>query len=526
MKIFTNAEFISCEDDSKTFSVLAAHKGKIVYTGDELPKHNGRTRLVDLGGATVVPIFGDTHIHFESYSFFLSNIDVRDSIDFNDMGTILRDYAKNNPEIKTLIAFGCSEYNLAEKRLPYKTDLDKMTDKPLLMTRYDGHTAVANTAFTSELPPDVTNDEGYDEDTGSLSGTAFYKAIKYATSSVSLLKIVSGMELAANTLAKSGIGYIHAVSGVGFENDIDVDALRIVRYGLPQCIQIFFQTLDIDKVTRRKMSRVGGCFELALDGCFDAKDAAVSGGYADEPENKGVLFYTQQQINDFCIKANRLGLQISLHATGDLAVEQVLTAYEAALADHPRKDHRHTIIHAELMPPSLIERAAALEVAVALQPIFLRCKEEPHEYLEQILGKRINEQMPMRDLIDAGLLLSAGSDAPCVLPNPIESIHNCCNHPNPAQSVTPLEALKMHTSWGAKMCFDEKERGSLTIGKTADFVVLSKNPLKVPADSLNEIKVTDTYFKGKRFNASRKPSLFKLAVRIVTNKLFKNRSVV
>jgi len=107
------------------------------------------------------------------------------------------------------------------------------------------------------------------------------------------------------------------------------------------------------------------------------------------------------------------------------------------------------------------------------------------------------------------------------VPNPIESIYNCCNHPNPAQSVTPIEALKMHTLWAAKMCFDEKSRGSLTEGKAADFAVLSGNPLTTPVESLHTLRVTDTYFGGKRFDWERKPSLPALAARIVAGKLFK-----
>jgi hypothetical protein len=126
----------------------------------------------------------------------------------------------------------------------------------------------------------------------------------------------------------------------------------------------------------------------------------------------------------------------------------------------------------------------------------------------------------LRDLIDAGILISAGSDAPCTVPNPIESIFNCCNHSNPAQSVTAEEALKMHTLWPAKMCFDEKDRGSLTTGKIADFTVLSGNPLEIPAENLRSVRVTDIYFGGKRFEHTHKPSLLKLTARMLTGKLF------
>ena len=520
MKVFTNAVFISCEEECKTFSVMAADKGRIVYTGDELPSHLESAPRVDLGGAAVVPVFGDTHLHFESYALFQSTVDVRESANFDEMGLMLRSFIQKNPKTKFLLAFGCTAHCVEEKRLPERADLDKMLDTPLLMVKYDGHASVGNSAFISQLSPDVTDDAGFDTETGWMYHNAFYKAVNFATASMSPLGMLSGMENAASGLAKMGIGYLHSTEGVGYKNDIDVDTLRAVVYGLPQCFRIFFQTLDTDKVIRRKLPRIGGCFSLAIDGCFGSKDAAVSGGYADEPDNEGFLFLSQEETNDFCIRANRLDLQIAIHAIGDIAVDRALTAFETALSDHPRKDHRHIIIHADLIPPHMIKRAAELGISIALQPNFLQWKEEPPEYLEKILGKRALDLIPLRDLVDAGVLIGSGSDAPCTIPNPIESIYSCCNHSNPAQSLSVYEALKAHTLWPAKMCFDENERGSLTVGKTADFTVLSGNPLELPAEELMSLSVKDIYFRGKRFDTSRKSSLPRLLARMLVNKLF------
>ena len=519
IKVFENAIFISCEETCRSYNYMTVDKGKIVYIGDELPSRFESVQRVDMKGATIIPVFGDTHIHFESYALFLSTVDVRKAANFDEMGSLLREYVRKNPKTKLLPAFGCTEHCVEEKRLPERADLDAMLDTPLLLVKYDGHAAVANTALISQFPSDVTDDPGFDADTGWLYLNAFYKGINFVTESMSPLGMLTGMEQAASELARAGIGYLHTVEGVGYKNDIDVDTLRAVRYGLPQDIRIFFQTMDTEKVTRRKMDRIGGCFSLAIDGCFGSKDAAVSGGYADEPDNEGYLFITQQEINDFCIRANRLDLQIAIHAIGDLAVERALNALEAALSDHPRDNHRHIIIHADLIPQPMIKRASEMKISIALQPTFLRWREEPPEYLERILGERADQLLPLRDLIDAGVLIGAGSDAPCTVPDPIESLYNCCNHPNPAQSVTIEEALKMHTLWPAKMCFDEKDRGSLKEGKVADFAVLSSNPLLTPLENLKSIHVTDVYFRGKRFDKTRKPSIVKLLSRMATGKI-------
>ncbi|NLV86710.1 MAG: amidohydrolase family protein, partial [Clostridiales bacterium] len=184
-----------------------------------------------------------------------------------------------------------------------------------------------------------------------------------------------------------------------------------------------------------------------------------------------------------------------------------LTAFEAALADFPRADHRHTIIHADLIPEKMQERAAALGICIAVQPAFLDWEQEPGEYLESILGERAKNMLPLKSLVDKGIKLSAGSDAPCTIPDPIKSIHLCVNHPNSTESVSVLDALRMHTSWAAYMSFDEDERGILKAGYVADFVVLSENPLETPKEKLKNIKVLDTYFSGKKYEGQSKSSL-------------------
>ena len=499
MQAFINGTFLSCEEEQSTFSVMVTNEGRIVYTGDTLPEAYANAKKVDLQGAAVVPAFADTHMHFESYALFHSTVDVRDAADFEDMGRMLKKYASEHPRDKVIAAYGCSAHVVKEKRLAARQDLDQMTRRPLLIVKYDGHAAVANSALVALLPKDVTGDPGFDRVTGWMYQNAFYKGVNFITSQIPIPRILKGLVGAANELTRQGIGLVHSVEGVGYQGDIDVDMLRMLRFGLPQAFRIFFQTMDVEKVKKRRMNRIGGCFKLALDGCFGSEDAALFAPYDNNPDNTGFLAYTQEEVNAFCRDANRAGMQIAMHAIGDKAVEQALTALEAALSDSPREDHRHIIIHADLITNSQMERAAAMKVCVALQPAFLDWRQEPAEYLERILGReRALAIEPLRSLTEHGILISAGSDAPCTLPNPLESIHLCCNHPDPAQSVTVWDALKMHTLWAAKMSFDEENRGSLTVGKFADFAVLAKDPLTMPIDRLRENSVLALYLAGQK----------------------------
>jgi predicted amidohydrolase YtcJ len=244
---------------------------------------------------------------------------------------------------------------------------------------------------------------------------------------------------------------------------------------------------------------IGGCFATALDGCFGSEDAALKEPYSNNPRSFGTLFYSQQQVNDFVKAANRSGLQIAMHAIGDAAIEQALTAFELALNDFPREDHRHIIIHADLMYPETIEKAAKLGLYIALQTPFLYWRQEPMEYLQKILGDRVKNLIPLKSMLAAGLAIASGSDAPCTLPDPIASIYAACNHPNPQESVPVLDALRMHTSSCAKLSFDENKRGTLADGKLADFVVLDQNPLQIPVQKLNNVKVEALYLKGEKY---------------------------
>jgi len=279
-------------------------------------------------------------------------------------------------------------------------------------------------------------------------------------------------------------------------SNVNVELTQANDGKTPLRFRTFFQTLDVDKTLECGYKRVGGCYLSALDGCFGAEDAALREPYSSDPNNKGWLVYDQKTITDFAVKANRAGLQICLHAIGDAAIEQCILAYEAALADFPREDHRHIILHADLFPQEYLERAGKLGLYCAVQTEFVQWKEEPLEFLVGALGDRAYEKHPLTKMIAAGLVLANGSDSPCTHSNPINSIHCACNHPKAEYSVDILTALKMSTLYPAMLTFDEADMGSLTDGKVADFVVLDRDILHVPREAIRDIEIEEIYHGG------------------------------
>ena len=188
-----------------------------------------------------------------------------------------------------------------------------------------------------------------------------------------------------------------------------------------------------------------------------------------------------------------------MHAIGDRAFDQATRALKAALDDFPREDHRHGIIHCCLPTEEGLNICANYHIQMPVQTAFIRWRQEPDEYLERILGERAQRLNPIRDMIDRGIIISAGSDGPCTDPDPINWIYKACNHSVPEQSISVYEALRMCTYNGAWTSFDENERGSLEVGKRADMVLLSQSPYAIPVERLNELEVQGLWLGGSPY---------------------------
>ncbi|HEY1405456.1 MAG TPA: amidohydrolase family protein, partial [Spirochaetota bacterium] len=256
-----------------------------------------------------------------------------------------------------------------------------------------------------------------------------------------------------------------------------------------------------------------GCFAAALDGCFGSQDAALLEPYINNSANKGVLFHTQDEVDAFCKRANRAGLQIEMHAIGDAAFEQATRGIEAALKDYPRLNHRHTIIHACLPTENGLDICARNEIGIAAQSAFINWDLEPDKYVESLIGERAEKILPLRTMKKKGIHISFGSDGPCTLPDPILWLHNACNHSVPDQSLTVADALRVLTYESAWAGFDEKERGTLEVGKIADMVILSENPHLMPVHELRNLEVKELILGGKPYKGGQ--SLLSLAVRSI-----------
>ncbi len=506
---------VTVNQNNEVFQYLVEEQGRIKYVGNTLPEEYEQAEMVPLGDRALLPSFVDTHQHFASFSTFHAGLNVMEAESNVEILKMVKEFAQKS-SAKTLIAFGASPYSVTEKKLVSRQELDLVCpNKEIMVVKYDGHACIINSRLLEKLEERVKNLRGYHPDTGEMNQEAFFKISNYLSNSLSLTELFRNMQEAVDFQASKGIGCIHTVSGVGFTGNLDITMEKIFAKGLTNNFQlrVYPQSLQVKVATSRKLPRIGGCFECALDGCFGSHDAAMNADYVDHIGGGGVLYYEDQKVIDFCKEANRAGLQIELHAIGDRAFDQACRALKAALDDYPRENHRHGIIHDCLPTEEGIRICKEYHILMPMQSAFINWKQEPDEYLTSILGadrcKRLN---PIRTLKENEILISLGSDAPCTSPDPIIWIDRAVNNENAEEAVSVQDAVRMCTYNGYYTAFDEKERGSLEVGKIADMVLLSVNPYTVPKDKIKEIKVEQLYLSGKPYQSS-KGSILKSVLR-------------
>jgi len=507
MKVYEGS-IVTCDERGTVARFLVENRGRIAYAGESLPEEYRAAPRVALGEKALLPAFGDTHIHFISYAFFAAGLDVRSARTIAETQDAISDFVRKRAP-SYVVGFGASAHSVAEWRLLTRADIDAVCpDRPVFIAKYDGHAAIVNSALIGQVAAKLGTLRGFDADSGLMTQEAFFRVTDVVTGKISLPATLGNMLAGIDTLAGYGIGLVHSVTGIGFPADMDVTLESMFARGLanPLAYRVFFQTMDVGKVQKRKLPRIGGCFATALDGCFGSVDAAMREPY--EPAarlptelGRGVLYYSDNQVAAFCKEANRRGLQIEMHAIGDAAFDQAVGAIAAALDDFPREDHRHTIIHACLPTRGGLETCAKLGIRIAVQTAFLQWDQEPLEYLESIMSARAFDISPLRTMTDMGIELSGGSDAPCTVPDPIQGIWAACNHYVPGQSLSVQEALNLYTRNAARGSFDERERGSLEVGKRADMIILNRNPLALAPADLRSLKVEQLLLEGKPYVA-------------------------
>ena len=439
-------------------------------------------RQVDLPGTTIIPGFIDGHVHLTSTGSALANEDVARVRTKGELLSLAAGRAEAADDVVALQGFDESGWDAPE--LPTLAELDAAVERPLVIRRIDGHVALANSAAIAAA--DVASTDGCERaDDGTLTGVLTRQAnarLGRWTASSRSDHDIERLQLAAASLAAArGVTSVHEMSMPHDDGERDVEVFRRHRDQLPVHAIAIVATMDVPRAIELGHDAIGG--DLPTDGSIGARTAAVSEPFV-ATDGTGVTYYADDELAGFFHDAHMAGLQVGVHAIGDRAIEQVLTAWERIYAslDSRERRHfrarRHRIEHFEMPGVAQIERAAMLGLAVSVQPAFDLAWGGPDGLYERRVGaERAFAMNPIRSMLDRGIVVGAGSDSPVTALDPWLAVEAMEHHHDPTQRLDRLEAIRIHSVGSARLAHQEEKKGLLEPGSHADFAAYDVDPL-------------------------------------------------
>lgn len=489
-------------EDKKTKDWIAIEKSRIVAMGNGAeyePFIGNNTIVFDAKGKTVLPGFIDSHFHVVQTALNSVSLDLSEARTHQELGERIREAYKNlNGNYIRGIRIVAEQFQ--EKKFPERTLLDKYcNDVPVWLNSLEYQVSMLNTYAMLYFKIPFTA-EGVEMDEKQMPTGIFSKKANAILRS-NILKNISDDDrreaisgIMANLL-NHGITTVNAMEGGTMYSDKDANFIFEHGKDFPIDMELFYQTMDIEKIKAMGLKRVGGC--LYIDGTMGARTAALSFEYADCPGTMGSLCLTQQEINDFVLKCYENNLQLALYTIGDRAIQVALNAHENALYQTGITGLRHRLEHVELATEAQIEKANELGILFSMQPTYELYWGGPGKMYEQRLGENYIRTNPFDKIIQNGVVICGGSDSDITEPRPLLGIHAAVNHPVESHRVSIYEALKMFTCNGAYGIFQENDRGTLGVGKLADIVILDDDIFSVPTDQIDKIKVCVTIKSGE-----------------------------
>jgi len=535
--IFAGGDIVTVNDAQPTAEAVAVKDGKILAVGaraDIEAAHKGAgTRVVDLAGRTMVPGFVDAHAHIMSFgaqgvgaNLLAAPDGTADTID--DLVAALQEFAKGPDVARTGWIFGMGYDDALLGRHPTRDDLDKVSkDVPVIAVHISGHFSALNSVglakvgYTAATPdPEggiIRRRAGSREPNGVLEELASFPAMMAAisprTPEDNDYFTRKGLELAKRH------GYTTAIEGRAFAAQhaalldaakrglFDIDVISYVDYTDRQAIPSPVTTAYENRY------RIGG-LKITLDGSPQGRTAWRTIPYLIPPDGQRPGYAGYPAIPDTKVvealfdEAYQKGWPVQVHANGDAAVDQMITAMKPVHAKYGPGDRRHALIHGQLVRRGdQLDSLKELQVIASLFPMHTFYW---GDWYDQIIGPDLAQQIsPIKTALNKGLMVTSHTDAPVALPNLMQVMWATVNRTSrsgkvmgPDERLTPLEALKSFTLWGAYQHFEEKTKGSIEPGKLADLVILDRNPLTVDPATINQIRVLETIKEGRTVYAA------------------------
>lgn len=490
-----NAE-IHTLDDAGVVEAVAIRDGRVVKVGDEQSVgllDGVDTVVIDAEGATVLPGFIDAHTHLRSTGRYLVHADLSNARGREDIVERLSDDRAVHGDWR--IGVGYDESTWQERSLLTREDLDAVSESdPVAAFRVDMHTASIN-SVALELIGDDLPEEYVEIVNGRPTGVIVEDALSVVHAAIGGESLTHELLTTAQQHAlELGITCIHdMVRGSTVPRayrDLELADELLLRVRLNYWRNHFDAVRELGLSTNHGSDRLTvGAIKSFSDGSLGGRTAKVSEPYEDG-DGTGTWVVDPDTLKDLVDAVEAADYQVTIHAIGDVAIDETLTAIERA--DDPGAA-RHRIEHVELATDDHIERLADSGIIASMQPNFHQWS-EPGGLYESRLGERYDETNRLRDMYDAGVHLALGSDSMPM--GPLYGIHCAVNAPFECQRLTVDEAIEAYTIGGAYAGFDEEKLGRLAPGYAGDLIILNRSPWEAP-DAIEDIEVTHTVIEGE-----------------------------
>jgi predicted amidohydrolase YtcJ len=503
---------------------VALYGNRIVAVGStsDIRKLAGpNTRTIDAKKRLLLPGFNDAHTHFLSGGFQLSSVDLRDANSPQELAARIKLFAEKLPKGRWVTGGDWDHERWPEATLPTKELIDSFTqDTPVFVNRLDGHMALANslalklagvTRETVDPPGGVIVRDKSGEPTGVLKDAAQSFVWKVVSPSTFEEKL-DAARAATNYAAQLGVTSIQDMSA---GDDVGVYQTLLDRGELKTRVYAVSPLPAWERIARTgvrahfgsEMLRVGGLKGFA-DGSLGSTTALFYEPYRDDPSTSGIAadeMYPEGAMLKRVSEADGAGLQVMIHAIGDRANDLILSIYEQVARENGKRDRRFRIEHAQHLRAQDIPRFGRDGVIASMQPYHAI---DDGRWAEKRIGKeRMKTTYAFRSLLDSGATLAFGTDWTVAPLNPLLSIYAAVTRRTldgknlngwvPEQKITVEETVRAYTLGSAYAEFQENVKGSITVGKLADLVLLSRDIFKIDPNEIENVKVVMTMINGR-----------------------------
>ncbi|MFW6115593.1 MAG: amidohydrolase [Chloroflexota bacterium] len=521
--ILCNGKLHTQDPDDPEATAVAMAQGRFVAVGEDdevLALASPGTRRVDLAGQRVLPGLTDSHFHLYSWALSRQRLSLVEASSLADLRRRLAARISETPRGGWVLGQGWNETRWPASNVPSRADLDEVApDHPVLLWRSDLHMAVANSRALHEAgvngdTPDPPQGRIDRDSAGRPTGILREQAVDLVRE-----RLPEPAENEVVEAMRDGFGVLHCLGLTGVHDHRIMGGAdgppafhayqRLLGEGeLPLRLWMGIPGERLDEAVALGLRSGFGDAYLRVghvkifgDGSQGARTAWMVEPY-DDAEGCGMPLTPMDEIATAVEKADRAGLAVAVHAIGDRTNRELITAFE----QHARHDGRgipHRIEHAQIMRPRDVERLARLDVAASMQPIHVT---DDIVLSEKSIGERSRFAYPFRDMLDAGVTLAFGSDAPVSDPNPMWGLHAAVTRRDrqgspeggwyPAQRLTVAEAVWGFTMGPAIVSGLAGVLGSISPGKLADLVVLDRDIFAIEPMGIYGAEVVMTVFDG------------------------------